>query len=203
MASNMPTSVRCLARSGKKWVKMRSNRGRLRLMRPRSCTSYSILLTKIILDGKPREIPWKKRGTSTKKTRYFPEGLQQFETAIYQGISSRIRTVISSISQLSITCGIPQGSVLGPLLFNIYINDITEVSTKFDFIMYANDTTLTSTIENFGKITDVASLESELNEEILKIYCWLLSNRLTLNTAKSKFIIFFKHPQVIPRLNLK
>ena len=68
----------------------------------------------------------------------------------------------------AITCGIPQGSVLGPLLFNTYINDITEASTKFDFIMYADDTTLTSILENFGKITDVASLERELNEEISK-----------------------------------
>ena len=100
----------------------------------------------------------------------------------------------------AVTCGIPQGSVLGPLLFNIYINDITEASTKFDFIMYADDTTLTSSLEN---LTDAASLERELNEEILKVYCWLLSNKLTLNTAKSKFMIFFKHPKVIPRLNLK
>ena len=49
--------------------------------------------------------------------------------------------------------------------------------------MYADDTTLTSTLENFGKLTDVASLERELNEEISKVYCWLLSNKLTLNTA--------------------
>ena len=103
----------------------------------------------------------------------------------------------------AITCEIPQGSVLGPLLCNIYINDITEASTKFDFIMYADNTTLISTLENFGKITDVASLERELNEEISKVYCWLLSNRLTLNTAKSKFMISFKHPKVIPRLYLK
>ena len=66
---------------------------------------------------------------------------------------------------------------------------------NFNFIMYADDTTLTSTIKNFGKITDVASLERELNEEISKIYCWLLSNKLTLNIAKSKFMIFLKHPK--------
>ena len=65
-------------------------------------------------------------------------------------------------------------------------------------MMYADDTTLTSTLENFGKISDVAGLERELNEEMSKIYGWLLSNKLTLNTATSKFMIFFKHPKVIP-----
>ena len=78
----------------------------------------------------------------------------------------------------AVTCGIPQGSFLGPLIFNIYINDVTEASTKFDFIMYADDTTLTSSLENFGKLTDAASLERELNEETSKVYCWLLSNKL-------------------------
>ena len=69
--------------------------------------------------------------------------------------------------------------------------------------MYADDTTLTSTLENFGKLTDIASLERELNKDISKVYCWLHSNKLTLNTAKYKFMIFFKHPKVIPRLDLK
>ena len=80
-------------------------------------------------------------------------------------------------SSHALICGIPQGSILGLLHFNIYINDITQASTKFDFIMYADNTTLTYNIENFGKLTDVASLERELNEEISKVYCWLLSNK--------------------------
>ena len=55
--------------------------------------------------------------------------------------------------------------------------------------MHADDNTLTSTLENFWKITDVASLERELNAEFSKIYCLLLINKLTLNTAKSKFAL--------------
>ena len=62
-------------------------------------------------------------------------------------------------SKHSTTCGIPQGSVLGPFLYNILINDITQASTKCDFIMYADDTTLASTLENFGSVNDVANLE--------------------------------------------
>ena len=96
------------------------------------------------------------------------------------------------------TCGIPQGSVLGPLLFNILINDITEALTKFDFIMFADDTILASTLENFGTVNDVTNLERELNQEITKVYSWLLSDKL----AKSKFMIFFKVPKVVPRLSL-
>ena len=64
-------------------------------------------------------------------------------------------------SSHAVTCGIPQGSVLGLLLFNIYINAITQALTKFDFIMYAGDATLISTIKIFRKITNVASLERE------------------------------------------
>ena len=68
--------------------------------------------------------------------------------------------------------------------------------------MYADDTTLASTLENFGTVNDVTNLERELNQEITKVYSWLLSNKLMLNAAKSKFMIFFKVPKVVPSLTI-
>ena len=62
--------------------------------------------------------------------------------------------------------------------------------------MYADDTTLVSTLENFGTLNNIAVIEDEINKEITKISHWLHSNKLLLNTAKSKFMVFFKHPVV-------
>ena len=91
---------------------------------------------------------------------------------------------------------------MGPLLFNIFINDIVNASSVFDLIMYADDTTLISTLETFGNHKKSINIDNNINTEILKITTWLKSNMLELNVEKSKFMIFFKHPKIITNFRI-
>ena len=68
--------------------------------------------------------------------------------------------------------------------------------------MYADDTTLISTFETFGNTNRPTEIENNISDEISKITTWLHSNKLKLNASKSKFMIFFKHPKTIPKLNI-
>ena len=94
------------------------------------------------------------------------------------------------------------GISMGPLLFNIVINDLLLATKKFDFIMYAGDTTLVSTLENFGRTCNVKEIKRNLNIEISKVTTWPQRNNLQLNVSKSKFMMFFKHPKTLPKLNI-
>ena len=88
-------------------------------------------------------------------------------------------------SKLSyIKCGVPQGSILGPLLFLLYINDIVLSSKLFKFILFADDTSL------FYSHKNKHDAESILNAELSNIAQWLASNKLSLNVGKSKLLIF-------------
>ena len=100
------------------------------------------------------------------------------------------QNVCSSTRELE--TGVPQGSVFGPLLFLIYVNDIHTVSNKLNFILYADDTTLTSPLCSFthGAQNDVSHVSSQINSELLNIFDWLKVNKLSLNVDKTKYMIF-------------
>ena len=90
---------------------------------------------------------------------------------------------------LEINTGVPQGSILGPLLFIIYINDISQSSDKFDFLAYADDTTLSTTLNKLSTSDDM-NISDLINLELYKINEWLEINKLSLNANKSRFMIF-------------
>ena len=140
------------------------------------CIDHTILLTKLENYGI--------RGTS----------LKWFESYL----SNRYQYVVLNKSKsqtITIDTGVPQGTILGPLLFIIYMNDLT--TNCGSLISFADDTTLLYSNTNFKM------LETIINQDLIQISNWLILNKLNLNTTKTKLLVFHKETHQQNNLNLE
>ena len=141
--------------------------------------NHNILLTKLEHYGV--------RGVIYNWFKSYLSGRTQY--VFYNGESSSLK---------EISCGVPQGSVLGPLLFLIYINDLPNISEKLQFFLFADDTNI------YYESHDLQYMEKELNKELEQLILWLNVNRLALNVNKTHFVIFHSVKKIVNyRVTLK
>jgi hypothetical protein len=93
----------------------------------------------------------------------------------YGGMNSSTKNMI---------CGVPQGSVLGPLLFIIYTNDLPDSLNQTKSILFADDTTI------YYSATNIAHLYATMNSEMKNIADWFRANKLSLNISKTNSMLF-------------
>ena len=140
--------------------------------------NHSILLNKLHHYGI--------RGSALDWFRSYLSNRQQFVT--YNGVSSGTKVL---------KCGVPQGSILGPLLFLIYINDLANTCKHTMPIFFADVSNL------FINGKDVSKIEQELNEELSNIASWLKINKLSLDVNKTQFMIFSRKQNQIENIVIR
>ena len=113
------------------------------------------------------------RGITWEWFRSYLKNRQQY--VLFQGTQSSV---------LEIDCGVPQGSILGPLLFLIYMNDLLSCLNHSEVILFADDTTLYASSKN------IVQLYENINSDLADLIEWLRANKLSLNTSKTHYILF-------------
>ena len=96
----------------------------------------------------------------------------------------RINTALSD--KLPVNSGVPQGSILGPILFNIYVNELPTIPQSSLSKMYVDDNKLSLTFP----IQQCASAITEMNKDLCRIRDWCFDNHLLLNASKTKLMVF-------------
>lgn len=91
-----------------------------------------------------------------------------------------------------VLCGVPQGSILGPLLFNIYLNDIVNINPIAKFIIYADDASI------FFSGNDIHQLVDKCNFTMKALEKWSVSNSMQINEVKTKAVIFRQKNKPVP-----
>ena len=96
----------------------------------------------------------------------------------------------------TISYGVPQGSILGPLLFLIYINDLTAVSKEYRPILFADDTNI------FFVYKNKQTQQTYIRKELEKIQTWMNCNELSFNLNKTQYMIYYPTNKHEPDLDL-
>ena len=144
------------------------------------CVNHAILLQKLDMYGI--------RGLAASWFKSYLHERSQYVS--FNSISSDPRTL---------SCGVPQGSILGPLLFLIYINDFPSAVTQSTVFLYADDANC------FVNSKNILEAITKINLQISKIESWTHANKLTINTEKTHVVIFSTkrlNPQLLPPVKM-
>ena len=98
------------------------------------------------------------------------------QCVLYDGVSSEL---------FPVKCGVSQGSILGPLLFLLYVNDLPNAATNLFSVLCADDTNM------FASGKDTNNLVSNLNSTILTVSDWLKANKLSINVKKTHYMVWY------------